>query len=230
METIKTDVIIIGAGPTGLSLACQLVRYGVDFVVKGYAGERLLETYNEERLKNAQRLLATTDRLFELAAGSNRLLSLIRTTVFPRVAGQLVKLDAVRKRLFPLISQIGIDYRGGSLSGRANGARFKVSAGDRMPYFSIEGRSVYDRLREPKFHLLTFSDEEGDARKTADALEGEDPRLIDRQHFPLRGRAAELFGADAPFSVLLRPDNYVAHVSQGTSSDAARAYLRGLAG
>src|SRR6185312_15653722 len=33
MNTINTDVIIIGAGPTGLSLACQLVRYGIDFVV-----------------------------------------------------------------------------------------------------------------------------------------------------------------------------------------------------
>ena len=33
MNTINTDVIIIGAGPTGLSLACQFVRYGIDFVV-----------------------------------------------------------------------------------------------------------------------------------------------------------------------------------------------------
>src|SRR3982751_2874216 len=33
MNTIKTDVIIIGAGPTGLSLACQFIRYGIDFVV-----------------------------------------------------------------------------------------------------------------------------------------------------------------------------------------------------
>jgi len=32
-KTIKTDVIIVGAGPTGLSLACQLIRYGVDFVI-----------------------------------------------------------------------------------------------------------------------------------------------------------------------------------------------------
>ncbi|HVF87158.1 MAG TPA: FAD-dependent monooxygenase, partial [Pyrinomonadaceae bacterium] len=32
-NTIKTDVIIIGAGPTGLSLACQFIRHGVDFVV-----------------------------------------------------------------------------------------------------------------------------------------------------------------------------------------------------
>ncbi len=31
--TITTEVIIIGAGPTGLSLACQLIRYAVDFVI-----------------------------------------------------------------------------------------------------------------------------------------------------------------------------------------------------
>src|SRR5215510_9783756 len=29
----ETDVLIIGAGPTGLHLACQLLRYGIDFVV-----------------------------------------------------------------------------------------------------------------------------------------------------------------------------------------------------
>src|SRR5687768_11732562 len=35
MRTIstKTDVIIIGAGPTGLALACQFIRHGVDFVI-----------------------------------------------------------------------------------------------------------------------------------------------------------------------------------------------------
>ena len=32
-NTLNTDVIIVGAGPTGLSLACQLIRYGIDFVV-----------------------------------------------------------------------------------------------------------------------------------------------------------------------------------------------------
>ena len=32
-QAIETDVLIIGAGPTGLSLACQLLRYGIDFVV-----------------------------------------------------------------------------------------------------------------------------------------------------------------------------------------------------
>src|SRR3954465_4825024 len=32
-ETIRTEVVVVGAGPTGLSLACQLERHGVDFVV-----------------------------------------------------------------------------------------------------------------------------------------------------------------------------------------------------
>ena len=31
--TINTDVLVIGAGPTGLCLACQLLRYGIDFVI-----------------------------------------------------------------------------------------------------------------------------------------------------------------------------------------------------
>src|ERR1043165_4666325 len=33
MKTTNTDVIIIGAGPTGLSLACQFIRHGINFVV-----------------------------------------------------------------------------------------------------------------------------------------------------------------------------------------------------
>src|SRR5688500_13004337 len=33
MQTTKTDVVIIGAGPTGLFLACQFVRHGIDCII-----------------------------------------------------------------------------------------------------------------------------------------------------------------------------------------------------
>src|SRR5215217_6834718 len=67
----KTDVIIIGAGPTGLALACQLIRYGVDFVIidtketttphsKAIGVQaRTLEIYEQ---------IGLTDKLIELGA------------------------------------------------------------------------------------------------------------------------------------------------------------------
>jgi 2-polyprenyl-6-methoxyphenol hydroxylase-like FAD-dependent oxidoreductase len=30
---VKTQVIIVGAGPTGLSMAAQLLRYKIDFII-----------------------------------------------------------------------------------------------------------------------------------------------------------------------------------------------------
>ena len=33
MPTKKTQVVIIGAGPTGLSMAAQLLRFNIDFII-----------------------------------------------------------------------------------------------------------------------------------------------------------------------------------------------------
>ena len=59
----------------------------------------LLETYNEERLPNAHRLLNTTDRLFDFAASDRRLISFLRKHVFPRVANVALGLDFVRQHV-----------------------------------------------------------------------------------------------------------------------------------
>jgi len=127
------------------------------FAVQRNAGEKLLQTYNEERLENAKHLLQTTDRMFQFAAGSEWFLSFLRTDVLPPLAKYILSFDPVRRFLFPLNSQIGISYRHSSLSQHTGDEDFKIKAGDRMPYFLIDGESIYDKLRQPKFHWLVFS-------------------------------------------------------------------------
>jgi 2-polyprenyl-6-methoxyphenol hydroxylase-like FAD-dependent oxidoreductase len=209
---------------TGIQDAYNLA-WKVALVLEGSADERILDTYNEERLPNAKRLLETTDRMFNLAAGTDWLFSLIRTTVFPAMAKYILSIDAVRKKFFLMISQTGINYRDGSLSSHEGDGGFEVKAGDRMPYFLVDGKSIYDKLREPRFHLLTFSDGESDYQKESSELESKYANLVDHHVVPLYPHVAEIFGADRPFNLLLRPDNHIGFISPETSLNQFRAYL-----
>lgn len=231
---------------TGIQDAYNLA-WKLALVLKHSANAQILETYNEERLPNAKRLTATTDRMFNLAAGKDWFVGLIRTTIFPPLAKYILSIEAVRKKFFILISQIGISYRGCSLSMNDTAAHyndndFKVKAGDRMPYFEIEGKSIYDRLRAPKFHLLTFSngetigetpissDPDEDLRHRESALNetGNYAPLIDRHEIQLYTHIVEIFGRDKPFNVLLRPDNYIGFISSDTSSGPLSKYFARL--
>ncbi len=187
-------------------------------VLRGNADEKLLATYNEERLPNARRLLQTTDRFFHLAADEDRLLSFVRTNIFPYVAGLAFSLDIVKETLFPLVSQIGINYRGSSLSSETND--LEVKAGDRMPWLLIEGKSIYDRIREPKFHVLVFADGK-------DPLPNIEPsELFDIHIIPLYPHIAKKFGSSESFTVLLRPDNYIGSIIPNVSNNSIRDYFR----
>jgi 2-polyprenyl-6-methoxyphenol hydroxylase-like FAD-dependent oxidoreductase len=210
---------------TGIQDAYNLA-WKLALVLKGAAVEKILNTYNEERLPNAKRLLETTDRLFNLAAGTDWLVNVIRTTIFPPMAKFVLSIDAVKRRFFPLVSQIGITYRQSSLSRHDGDGQFEVKAGDRMPYFLVDGKSVYDKLRAPRFHLLTFSDGQSDDQSVRDAIAANYPLLIDHSVIPLYPQVAEIFGTDRSFQVFLRPDNYIAFISTETSTSRLASYMK----
>ncbi len=212
---------------TGIQDAYNLA-WKLAFVLRGCAGEQILDSYNEERLPNARRLLETTDRMFDLAAGKDWLLGVIRTTVFPPMAKFILSFDVIKKRFFPLISQIGINYHDSSLSDHEGDEKFAVKAGDRMPYFRVDGKSIYDNLREPKFHLLTFTDREGDYQREWSEIESGCVQLLDHHVIPLNQHVTESFGVSDPFTVLLRPDNYIALIFAETRSSRVVAYLNQL--
>ena len=209
---------------TGIQDAYNLA-WKLAFVLQGKADPVILETYNTERLENAENLLVTTDRMFNLAAGSDWLVNIIRTTVFPPLAKYILGFDAVKKRFFPLISQIGINYRKHALSKHTADEHFAVKAGDRMPYFHIDGKSIYDKLREPKFHLLVFSDVEKDYSPLQNEIESEYANIVDVHVILIYKHVGEIFGTNKPFILLLRPDNYIGFISPQISLKDLKAYL-----
>lgn len=205
------------AGAQGMNTGIQdgyNLAWKMALVVKGLAGEKLLETYNEERLENAKNLLKTTDRFFDFGANPDPVIAYIRTHIFPHVAGFVMNLDAVGHLVFPLISQTGINYRHSSLSGKMD-LTFKVKSGDRIPYFTLANGSIYDELHEPKFHWLTFSDNQDTTPRNG--VEREYAYLMDFHTIPLSPCVTEIFSSSKPFHVLLRPDNYIAFIASETA-------------
>jgi FAD binding domain len=207
----------------GYNLAWKLA-----LVLQDKAHENILQTYSEERLENAKHLLQTTDRAFQVAAGSDWLLTFLRTHVLPLIAPYVVRLDPVENFLFPLISQIGINYRHSALSQHVGDENFKVKAGDRMPYCLVDGQSIYDKLYQAKFHWLVFSDAQDDFQALKTELENQDLEFVDFNVMPLYPQVAEAFDMNNSFNVLLRPDNYIAFISTEASLNRVKIYLKEL--
>jgi 2-polyprenyl-6-methoxyphenol hydroxylase-like FAD-dependent oxidoreductase len=215
------------AGAQGMNTGIQdgyNLAWKLAMVLRGLSDVKLLESYNEERLVNAENLLRTTDRFFNLVASPEPILTYLRMHVFPYIAGAAFSIDAVKKFVFPRISQIGINYRHSSISDHVADGDFQVKAGDRFPFFAIDGKSIFEALREPKFHLLSFSDGQGE--KATSELAPEFNGFVDVHEFPIYPRVAEIFGNDKSFNVLLRPDNYIATISNETSLAPIENYLK----
>ena len=208
------------AGAQGMNTGIQdsyNLAWKLAYVLKHGANIKLLDTYNEERLPNAHRLLQTTDRFFQLAASDDALAGFFRIHIFPYIANFALNLEAVKRFVFPLVSQIGINYRASSLSTGGDG--FKTRPGDRMPFFEVEGASIYERLREPKYHVLIFDDGSGVSPNVNMGPS------FDMAVMPLYPKVAEVFGVTKTFTAVIRPDNYIGSLEQGYSAENVSRYL-----
>src|SRR5262245_15524311 len=105
---------------TGLQDAYNLA-WKLALVVKGQANEALLDSYEDERIPVARRLLNTTDRAFRLIVADGWFAGLLRTKVLARIAAFAMSLQRVQKTAFRIVSQTGIHYRNSPLSKSLNG-------------------------------------------------------------------------------------------------------------
>jgi 2-polyprenyl-6-methoxyphenol hydroxylase-like FAD-dependent oxidoreductase len=213
---------------TGLQDAYNLA-WKLALVVQGRADTRLLESYEAERMPVAQRLLDTTDRAFKLVVSDSWLAGLLRTEILARIAAFAMGLPSVQAIAFRLVSQTGIDYRGGPLSRSQGGMpRGAPMAGDRFPWLHLKfdaGGAVEDsfqKLDDRHFNLVVAGQP---APSAADLGQADLLRVHAIPADP--GNTAELARAGIPIPsfYLLRPDGHVGQCGARLDADMVRRYI-----
>src|ERR1700724_2959031 len=99
---------------TGIGDAINLA-WKLAAVLDGRAPDRLLDSYEAERIGFARRLVATTDRIFSFATAEGPIADIMRTRVAPVLIPVAASFERVRNYLFRTVSQIMGNYRGGPL-------------------------------------------------------------------------------------------------------------------
>jgi 2-polyprenyl-6-methoxyphenol hydroxylase-like FAD-dependent oxidoreductase len=205
---------------TGIGDAVNLA-WKLAAVVKGEASERLLESYEPERIAFARRLVATTDRAFTLVTATGAFARFVRTRIVPLLVPQIFRLASARRFMFRTISQIGIQYRGSTLSAGAAG---HVRGGDRLPWVPMRDTDNFALLTSMTWQAHVY----GEPRVSAKAACAE---LQLPLHIFAWTPEAKSAGLLRSAFYLVRPDGYVALADADGGANGLRRYLmaRGLA-
>jgi 2-polyprenyl-6-methoxyphenol hydroxylase-like FAD-dependent oxidoreductase len=202
---------------TGIGDAVNLA-WKIASVLKEAAPEKLLDTYEPERIAFARRLVATTDRGFTFVTQRGGLASIVRTRIAPRVVPLLFRLGAVRRLLFRTVSQTQVNYHDSALSAGAAG---KVRGGDRLPWVDFgSGKDNFAPLTSLAWQVHVY----GEARSvlTEACVELRLPLHVFAWQNAMR-RAG--LAKDALY--LVRPDGYVALAEPSADPERLRHYFTG---
>lgn len=197
---------------TGLQDAYNLA-WKLALVIKGEAGASLLDTYGEERIPVADRLLSTTDKAFSLVVSSNWLVALFRMSALPAIMALAMKSATIRLFAFRTVSQIGIRYPESRLSqSLTTPPAGAPKPGDRFPWlhlkFTANGpiEDLFEKLDDRRFALLVIG------QPAPPALNPNLAKQI-RTHVipadPDNDRELASARIPQPAFYLLRPDGYI---------------------
>ncbi|HSZ52789.1 MAG TPA: FAD-dependent oxidoreductase, partial [Caulobacteraceae bacterium] len=202
---------------TGIGDAINLA-WKLAEVIHGRAPERILDSYEAERIGFARRLVQTTDRVFSFATAEGLLADVLRTRLAPIVAPMVTASERAREYAFRTISQITLNYRGGPLS---RGEAGKVRGGDRLPWAPVDGGDNYRGLEYVGWQVHVYG-------SPAVGL----PAWCETRKIPLHifewtnAYGAAGLARDALY--LLRPDTYVGLADPSGSVAAVDAYCNDL--
>jgi len=185
---------------TGLQDAHNLA-WKLAYVLQGKADDKLLDTYNTERLGFAKVLLRTTDTGFKFMAGDSLFERTMRTLVFIPLMKVALKYKKTKARVFKRISQIGYNYSKSPLSKNYSKQKLQFDTGDRFPYTE---KGIYKEFNELAFYLVHVSD-------TPDTSNADikDFALNTKIIHKKRTAAWKKLGIESDLYILVRPDQYI---------------------
>jgi 2-polyprenyl-6-methoxyphenol hydroxylase-like FAD-dependent oxidoreductase len=147
---------------TGLQDAYNL-GWKLALVASGGADAALLDSYENERIPVARRLLNTTDRAISLVASVNRLSGFFRTRALPKILALAMNIERIQRLAFRTISQTGIRYRLSPLSQTLPGLPDAAPrAGDRFPWLRLKlsangpTEDLFGKLDDTRFNLIVI--------------------------------------------------------------------------
>lgn len=153
-------------------------------VINGDARDGLLDTYEEERIPIADRLLKVTSELQRVMINA--------ATTGKGGIETLATNDG---------TQLNLNYHDSSLTVKSNVTQSHLQAGDRAPDVRLtDGRWFSDQLRGITWKLLIFGGKEIESDKYVKVINADDQALI-KAYGLLNGM------------VLIRPDGYIALIS-----------------
>jgi len=199
---------------TGIGDAINLA-WKLAAVVAGRAPEKLLDSYEAERIGFARRLVATTDRVFSFATAEGRIADILRTRIAPVLIPMVMQVEMAREYLFRTVSQITLNYRGSPLS---QGAAGHVYGGDRLPWVSVEGQDNFPTLAAITWQIHVYGTA---SAELAAWCAGHDVPL----HVFAWRSEHEAAGLTRDAIYLLRPDTYVALVDASGAPGALDRYF-----
>ncbi|PTQ93190.1 2-polyprenyl-6-methoxyphenol hydroxylase-like FAD-dependent oxidoreductase [Mucilaginibacter yixingensis] len=221
---------------TGLQDAYNLA-WKLAGVVNGQSKPRVLDSYADERMPVAKRLLNSTDRVFKFAMSSNPLSRFFKKHVMIRLLNYVWDKGGVRKLFFKTVSQTGINYRDSKLSLHLSHAK-SIKAGDRLPCLSIydEKKQITTDLHEwcakPGFTLILMGKViEEELFIVAKWLTQHYTGLINFYYLPPSEKNQQVFDAfeinkGQHKSMLIRPDMHIGYLNDAIDLDRMDRYLK----
>ena len=198
---------------TGIGDAINLA-WKLAAVLAGHAPDKLLDSYEAERIGFARRLVATTDRVFSFVTAEGRIADIIRARIAPVVLPAAMAFEAAREYLFRTVSQITLNYRGGPLSAGAAG---HVHGGDRLPWVPNDGKDNFEPLATMTWQVHVYGS--ASSELAAWCASHDVPLHV----FDWRSEH-EAAGLARDAIYLLRPDSYVALADPSGTPAALERY------